>query len=289
MDAIKEIVSQVLGLLLSLRQTISIADIVDILVITFLIYRILSFMRQTSASSVIKGILIILLVAWISEYSSMIVLSYMMRQVLDMGIIVLIVLFQPEIRRMFEQMGSSRLNSLFRKRGRTENIEAGIRSVVAASEAMSGSMTGALIVFEREVGLNDYAATGTKVDAHMTPELIQNIFFNNSPLHDGALIVRDGRILAAACMLPLTNNININRELGMRHRAGVGISERTDAVAVIVSEQTGTISVAIDGMLKRQLPVDTFELLLSSELIRGRVSGSSQRKVKNAEKQRENA
>ena len=266
MDAIRELVDLVRGLLLALRQTVSVWDVVDILIIAVLIYRVLSFMRKTSASSVIKGIAFLLVVAGISNLFDMNVLTYLLRQVLQMGILVVVVLFQPEIRKMFERMSVNRLGILFKKRGRFENVEAGIQSVVAASEMMTKSNTGALIVFEREVGLNDFAVTGTRVDASSTSELIQNIFYPNSPLHDGALIVRDGRLLAAACMLPLSNNVNLSRELGMRHRAGVGISERSDAVAVIVSEQTGTISVAIDGMLKRHLDSATFEKLLKNEL-----------------------
>lgn len=267
METIREYIEVILGLLQSLGQTIRVADVVDILVITFVIYRILSFLRKTSASSVMKGLVLILVIAWIANFLKMIVLSYLMRQVLNMGIVVLIVLFQPEIRKMFEQMGTSRLGIVFRKRGRYENIETVISSVVAASESMMESRTGALIVFEREVGLNDFAVTGTNVDANPSPELIKNIFFHNSPLHDGALIIRDGRLLAAACMLPLSRNMNVYNELGMRHRAGIGISERSDSVAVIVSEQSGTVSVAIDGMLKRHLPIDTFGMLLRSELM----------------------
>ena len=269
MDAIRGLINDVWTLLRSLRQTVSIADIADILIITFLIYYVLSFMRKTSASSVTKGIILVVVAAWIARAFSMIVLSYLMRQVLDLGIVVLIVLFQPELRKMFEQMGSGRISQLFKRRQSYELIENSIKSVVTASKVMSESMTGAIIVFEREVGINDFAVSGTKVDAYITPELIENIFYHNSPLHDGALIIRNGRLLAAACMLPLTTNINIGKDLGMRHRAGVGMSERSDAVIVIVSEQTGGISVAIDGMLKRHLALDTFELLLRSELIRG--------------------
>ena len=255
------------GLLASLRQTIGILDLIDILIVAILIYNVLSFMRKTSASSVIKGVALILIVALLSNILKMKILNYLLSQVLQMGVVVIVILFQPEIRKMFEQMGTSRLNFVFRKRGRYENIEASIVNVVASAGEMSKNETGALIVFEREVGLNDYAVTGTTIDAHMTSELIQNIFYHNSPLHDGALIVRDGRLLAAACMLPLSNNVNLASDLGMRHRAGVGISERSDAVAIIVSEQTGTISVAIDGMLKRHLTNDTFELLLRNELM----------------------
>jgi diadenylate cyclase len=232
-------------------------------------------MQKTSASSVIKGLLFIVAVAWVSNLLNMNIMTYLLRQVLQLGIIVIVVLFQPEIRKLFERMGSHRLNTLFRKRGRYESIETGILHVISASEAMAKSETGAIIVFERKVGLNDYAATGSKIDAEISSELIQNIFFENSPLHDGALIIREDRLLAAACMLPLSNNYNLSRDLGMRHRAGVGLSERSDAVVVIVSEQTGTISVAIDGMLKRHLDGDTFEKLLRSEVL---LSDESKRK-----------
>jgi len=289
METIRELISLIWTLLSSLRQTIRIADFIDILIITFLIYRILSFMRKTSASSVIKGIILILLVAGVASFSNMIVLSYLMRQVLNMGVVVLIVLFQPEIRKMFERMGTSRLNIVFWKRGRYANIEISIQGVVTACVSMAKSRTGALIVFEREVGLNDFAVTGTKIDAHISPELIQNIFYHNSPLHDGALIIRDDRLLSAACMLPLSNNINLGRDLGMRHRAGVGISERSDAVVVIVSEQSGMISVAIDGMLKRHLSAETFELLLRNELILRDETGRLKRKSRTAQKTEENS
>jgi len=250
-----------------LGQTIRVWDIVDILIIAYIIYRVLAVMRRTSSGSVVKGIVLILLVAWFANFFELTVMQFLLGQMLQLGILVLVVLFQPELRKLFEQMGTSKLNVIFKKRGKLENIEAGIQSVVAAAAAMSKNHTGAIIVIEREVGLDDYAVTGTRIDASLSAELIQNIFFHNSPLHDGALIIRDGRLLAAACMMPLSNNINLSRDLGMRHRAGIGISERSDAVAVIISEQNGTISVAVDGMLKRHLSKDTFEKLLRNELI----------------------
>ena len=267
METVRELLDNVWGVLLSLRQTVIIWDIVDILIIAYLIYRILTVMRKTSASSVIKGIVLLLLIAWLSNLLNLKVITYLLNQTLQMGILVLVVLFQPELRRLFEHVGNSRVSVIFRKRAKLENVEAMLQSVIFAVDVMAKSKTGALIVFERDVGLNDYAASGTRVDALVTPELIQNIFFINSPLHDGALLIRDGRILAAACMLPLSNNINLGRDLGMRHRAGVGISERTDVVAVIVSEQTGAISVAVDGMLKRRLSKENFEMLLRSEFM----------------------
>ena len=267
METVKDWLELIQGTLLTLGQTISVWDIVDILIITYLIYRILSVMRKTNASSVIKGIILILAIAWLSNILNLSIMTYILRQVLQMGIFVLIVLFQPEIRKLFEHVGTSKLSQIFRSRSKHQNLEAGILGVTDACEAMSKSKTGAIIVFEREVGLNDFAVTGMKVDAHISAELIQNIFFHNSPLHDGALLIREDRLLAAACMLPLSNNINLSRDLGMRHRAGVGISERSDAVAIIISEQSGAVSVAVDGMLKRHLSKDTLEKLLKSELL----------------------
>jgi len=266
-ETISEIVNQILGIVLALRQTIRIWDIIDILIIAFLIYRILSFMQKTSASSVIKGLLLILAVTSISNLFNMNILSYLLRQILQMGVILIVVLFQPEIRKMFERMGTTRLNTLFRKRGKYESIEAALNQIVAASNDMSKNKQGAIIVIERKVGLNDFAVTGVDIDANVTTELILNIFFHNSPLHDGALIIRDDRMLAAACMLPLSTNYSLSTDLGMRHRAGVGLSERSDAVVIIVSEQTGAISVAIEGMLKRNLDNDTFKKLLWNEVM----------------------
>jgi diadenylate cyclase len=224
-------------------------------------------MQKTSASSVIKGLLFILAVAWISNIFNMNILSYLLQQVLQMGIIVIVVLFQPEIRKMFERMGTTRLNRLFRRKGKQESIENVLRQTITACYAMSKSETGAIIVFERKVGLNDYASTGVNINADVSSELLQNIFFQNSPLHDGAMIIRDDRVLAASCMLPLSNNYSLSKELGMRHRAGVGLSERSDAVIIIVSEQTGALSVAVEGMLKRDLDHETFEKLLLSEVL----------------------
>ncbi|MDR2600726.1 MAG: diadenylate cyclase CdaA [Oscillospiraceae bacterium] len=266
-ETIRYIIDQVIGVLTTLSQTFRIWDVIDILVIALLIYSILSFMRRTSASSVIKGLLIVLAVAWISNLLHMNILSYLLRQVLQMGIIVIVILFQPEIRKLFERMGTTKLDSIFRIRGRVEGIEAAVSSVIDACYAMSKMNTGAIIAFERRVGLNDFAVTGVDIDARVTSELLQSIFFENTPLHDGAVIIRGDRLLAAACMLPLSSNYSIGKELGMRHRAGVGLSERSDAVVVMVSEQTGSISVAIDGMLKRNLSNEVFEKLLQNEML----------------------
>jgi len=266
-EAGRDLLYQFWGIILSLRGTVRVWDILDILIMAFLIYRLLSFMQKTSASSVIKGLLILLVVALLANFRNMNILSYLLRQVLQMGIIVLIVLFQPEIRKMFERLGTTRLNNIFRRRKKQEIIEAVLQHVIAACYAMPKSDMGAIIVLERKVGLNDFAVSGVNIDAVVSTELLLNIFYQNSPLHDGALIIRDDRLLAAACMLPLTGNYGLSKDLGMRHRAGVGLSERSDAVVIIVSEQTGAISVAVDGMLKRNLDKPTFEKILENEIL----------------------
>jgi len=265
-ETVREFIFQLWGDILTLTP-VRIWDVIDVLIMAFIVYRILSFMEKTSASSVIKGLLLILGVAWIANFFNMNILSYLLRQVMQMGIIVVVVLFQPEIRKMFERMGTTRLNSFFRRRGKQEIIEEVLRHVAAASYEMANEETGAIIVLERKVGLNDFAVTGVNIDAKVSSELVLNIFFQNSPLHDGALIIREDRVLAAACMLPLSNNYSLGKDLGMRHRAGVGLSERSDAVVIIVSEQTGTVSVAIDGMLKRSLDRNTFEKLIWNEIL----------------------
>ena len=276
-EALQEILNEIAGVLAALRVTFGIWDVVDILIIAFLIYRILSFMQRTNASSVIKGLLLILGLAWLANFFNMNILSYMLSQVVQMGLIVIVILFQPEIRKLFERMGTTRLGNLFRKRGKYENLENSIKKIVEAAAAMAKTNTGAIIAIERNVGLNDFAFTGVGIDATISSELIQNIFYENSPLHDGALIVREDRLLSAACMLPLSTNYALGKELGMRHRASVGLSERSDSVIVVVSEQTGAISVAIDGMLKRNLNSDTLEKILKSEIL---ASGEKKRKKK---------
>ncbi|MCL2222357.1 MAG: diadenylate cyclase CdaA [Oscillospiraceae bacterium] len=279
-EAVRDIIDQIIGTLAPLRVTFGIWDAVDILIIAFLIYRTLNFMQKTNASSVIKGLLFILGLAWLANFFNMNILSYLLRQVVQMGLIVVVILFQPEIRKLFERMGTTRLGNIFRKRGKYEKLEDSIKKVVAASIAMAKTQTGAIIVIERNVGLNDFVGTGVEINANVSSELIQNIFYDNSPLHDGALILREDKLLAAACMLPLSTNYALGKELGMRHRAGIGLSERSDAVIVIVSEQTGAISVAIDGMLKRSLNSETLEKLLKAEIISADDKDKRKRKQK---------
>lgn len=264
---IMESVREVLYVLLNFIQTVSIWDILDISIVAYLIYRIITVVRKTSSGSVIKGIIVILAVMWLSNLLNLNVINYLLGQTMKLGILVLIILFQPELRRFLEQMGSSNIKLFFAKKVKTGYMEISVANTVAACKEMSKKKTGALIVFEREIALADYMKTGTKIDSLLSAELLTSIFFPKSPLHDGAVIVRGGKISAASCMLPMTSNTKISRDLGMRHRAGIGMSEVSDAVVVIVSEETGSISVAIDGMLKRHLAHDTFEKLLRNELL----------------------
>lgn len=262
-----ESVREVLYVLLNFIQTVSIWDILDISIVAYLIYRIITVVRKTSSGSVIKGIIVLLAVMWLSNLLNLNVINFLLGQTMKLGILVLIILFQPELRRFLEQMGSSNIKLFFARKVKTGYMETSVDNTVAACKEMSKKKTGALIVFEREIALADYLKTGTKIDSLLSAELLTSIFFPKSPLHDGAVIVRGGRVSAASCMLPMTSNTKISRELGMRHRAGIGMSEVSDAVIVIVSEETGSISVAIDGMLKRHLAHDTFEKLLRNELL----------------------
>ncbi len=249
---------------LNLLATIGIADIIDILLVAYLIYKTIWFVRRTNSYNLAKGILVFLIVMLLANMFRLKMISYVLRKAAELGLIALVILFQPELRRLLERMGSGFLTS----RGRLgTEMDSAIAHTVLACTEMSASKTGALIIFERNVKLNEIMSTGTIINADTNAELIKNIFFNKAPLHDGALIIRGGRLAAAGCVLPLTKSTNLSKELGMRHRAGIGLSEQSDAVVVIVSEETGAISVAIDGMLKRHLTATTFERLLRSELI----------------------
>ncbi|MBQ6539671.1 MAG: diadenylate cyclase CdaA [Oscillospiraceae bacterium] len=248
-------------------RTITVWDFIDMAIIAFLVYQLTTFMRKTNSANVIKGIALLVAVLWISRLMHLNVISYLLSRAFELGILALVVLFQPEIRRFLEQMGSSNLSSVFSRNMNVRAIDTAITQTAIACQEMSRSRTGALLVFERNIKLDSTINTGSIINADPSSELIKNIFYPKTPLHDGAVIIRDGKIAAAACMLPMSNNSNLSRDLGMRHRAGIGITERSDAVVAIVSEETGSISVAVDGILKRHLNIETFETLLRKELI----------------------
>ena len=220
--------------------TIRVSDLIDIAILAFLIYHIFWFMRKTSSGRVLKGIMVLILTMWLASAIQLTATSWLLNRVVEWGILVLVILFQPEIRRALERMGSGKLTSVFssQRPASPHDLESAIRQTVEAYTDLSRDKVGALMVFERGDLLDDVIKTGTPLDCSVTGELLKNLFWNKAPLHDGAVIVREGRIVGAGCMLPLSSNVNLSRDLGMRHRAGIGMSEHSDAVVVIVSEET---------------------------------------------------
>jgi len=249
-------------------QLMRLADVVDILIVAYIIYIGVMFVRKNHAFRLAKGLAVLLIVLLASEILNLTMIRYFITKGLELGLIAVVILFQPELRRILERLGSGKM-ARFLTGNRSTQIgnDAMITQVSLAYKAMSESKTGALMVFERSSSLGEYTNTGTIVNADITCDLIRNIFFEPAPLHDGAVIVRNGRIAAAGCMLPLSNNNTLSHDMGMRHRAAIGISEHSDAVVAVVSEETGAISVAINGMIKRHLDIDTFEEILRAELI----------------------
>ena len=243
--------------------TIGISDFIDILIVAFLIYRVIWFVKKSNFMNLAKGLLLILLALWLSGEFGLIMINYILRRAVELGMIALVILFQPELRRLLERVGSS-FNRNHNAAGSV--INAAIEQTVQACCDMSATKTGALIAFERKVPLGPVIATGTVINADANSELIKNLFFNKAPLHDGAVIIRDGRVEAAGCVLPLTQAMNLSKDLGMRHRAGLGLSEQSDAVVIIVSEETGAISIAMDGMLKRHLSGEELKKVLTDNM-----------------------
>lgn len=258
-----------LRILLRSIQLVSVQDVIDMGIMAYVIYRGMKLLKDTSAMRLAKGILIIFVTQIVAENLQLNTVSWILRQVFSFGALFLAIVFQPELRRMLEQLGKGQ-GQLRKFLTGTEvdivAIDQCINQTVLACESMSWTRTGALMVFERQERLSEIINTGTRIDAEPSAELIKNVFFHNSPLHDGALVVREGRLFSAGCVLPLSANQTLSRELGTRHRAAVGMSEVSDAVLVVVSEETGAISVAIGGMLKRHLSPETLRKILVAEL-----------------------
>ena len=257
-----------------------ISDVVDIAIMAFLIYKVIMLMRRTNSGAVAKGVLLLLFALGVSTFFHLNTVSYLLQQLMVWGVVALVVIFQPEIRRFLEQMGRTSLGKVFTPEEARNELDSAITQTVDAYMSLSKSKTGALMVFERKNMLDDAIKTGTALDCTVNAELLKNIFWNKAPLHDGAVIVRAGRIVGAGCMLPMSGNVNLSRELGMRHRAGIGASEHTDAVVAIVSEETGSISVAVGGMLKRHLAPETLERLRRNELLPERENDEAASKFK---------
>ncbi len=243
-------------------STIGINDILDILITTFILYKILEFIKDTRAQQLLKGLLFVIAAYFVADYMNLYVVHWILKAVFTVGLFALVVIFQPELRRGLEYMGRSKIGmSKFVKidKDKAKYISNEIANITAS---FSDSRTGALIVFERDVTLEDVAETGTLINADISAELLGNLFYEGAPLHDGAVIIRQGKVYAAGCVLPLTDKISINKSLGTRHRAGIGITENSDAVTLIVSEETGIISVAKDGQIIRFLEKKNVEKIL---------------------------
>ncbi len=246
-----------------------IMDLLDIIIVAFIIYKLVQIVRQTRAKQIIYGVLIIVAAWAVSSWLDMIALHSMLNIVIGQGVIALAVIFQPEIRSALELVSRTNI-SLLGKKAKSADftaIESSIEAVSRACQSFQSTRTGAIIVFEHKTRLGDIIKTGTVIDADTTTELLGNVFYPKTPLHDGAAIIRDGRLYAAGCILPLTQNNNLKKELGTRHRAAIGMSENSDAVVVVVSEETGIISVAMNGKLQRDFNVVTLRELLTRELL----------------------
>ena len=248
---------------------ISFPDVIDILCVSVLLYYLFKFVRDRRAGKLAMGVLLLIAVNIISHALDMYLLQYILSNIVQVGFITLVILFQPEIRSVLEKVGATPING-FRSLGESRDLDAihtMIGQVTQAVGDLSESKTGALIVFERTTRLGDLILTGTVIDASPSAFLIKNIFFNKAPLHDGAMIIRNGRIHAAGCLLPLSSDPDISKDLGTRHRAGLGMSENSDAVVVIVSEETGTISTALEGSLVRNYTPETLRDFLTAQLL----------------------
>lgn len=245
----------------------SVQDAIDIAIVAVLVYKLIKIINRSNAGQVVKGIVVLIVVMQLAEMCGLRMISFLLENTMQLGLLALVIVFQPELRRALQQMGRSRFPQFTDREENSRIMEKAITQTVEACSAMSWARDGALIVFQRSIMLNDIVKTGTVLDGEPSAEFIKNIFYPKAPLHDGAVVIQKGRVAAAGCVLPLSTNTNLSKELGTRHRAGVGMSENSDAVVVIVSEETGSISVAIGGMLKRHLAPETLEKLLRNELM----------------------
>lgn len=264
-DAIKSFWELIVYIVTNIR----IVDILDILVIAFLIYKCIEFFSKTRGGQLVKGLLLLLAMALVADWLDMVTVNWIMVRVMDSLLIAAVIIFHPEIRRALERVGTSNLGFLGRgsaSDSEEERITKCIDAACKAAGTMQEQKCGALMVFERTTQLGEIVATGTLVDAESTSPLICNVFYPKSPLHDGGMILRNGRVYAAGCILPLTQNTALNRELGTRHRAAIGMSENSDAVVVVVSEETGVISLAVNGELRRGFDAITLHTELTELL-----------------------
>lgn len=267
-----DIWSTIRGMAWSLTHRLGIIDVIDILIVAVIIYELLLLTRHTRGSALLKGLFLLFLIVLLSNILGLTSLNWLLLAVLQNGAIVLVVLFQPELRKALERMGRSRLITKGSHRNADEDTEVIIEEIVQTVVDLSRRRVGALLVFERKTGLQDVVETGTMLNSEISAPLLENIFEPNTPLHDGAVVIRDDRVMAAACILPLAEASGVIRGLGTRHRAAVGITENTDAAVIVVSEQTGIVSFAADGTLKRPFTVEDIKTFLH-EFYTSRASG----------------
>jgi diadenylate cyclase len=260
-----------------LIKPFSITDALDILIVAFVLYRMILLIRGTRAVQLLKGIFVILVMTGIAGYLNLRALKWILDKTLTIGLFAIPVVFQPELRRALETLGRGGFftRSLYMTNENEEDIRKVIAELTKATQILSKNRIGALLVLERETGLSDYTETGIPIDALVTSELLINIFIPNTPLHDGAVIIRQNRVVAASCFLPLTDRQDLSKELGTRHRAAVGMAEQSDAVSIVVSEETGQISVAVGDALTRNLDEQSFREYLSTLLMPQKTSGFS--------------
>lgn len=260
---------EVLNTIWQYLRLVTVWDVIDVLIVSALIFHIFKLVKGTTAEYLLRGLLVLLGALVLSNFLRLNIINYLLTSVFQIGFIALVVLFQPELRRILQQFGTSHKFKFFKTQENddTKQMRLTIAKTVEAVNAMSWDKIGALIVFERKDNVSSVIHTGTLIDAETSSELIKNIFYPKSPLHDGAVIMSMGRIKAAGCILPLSSNNNISKELGTRHRAALGMSESFDSVVIVVSEENSSISLAVGGVLKRHLAPETLEKLLCAELI----------------------
>lgn len=237
-------------------------DIIDILIVAFAFYKIMMLIRETRAEQLIKGIIIILVITYFSEWAKLYSINFILKNTISMGVIALLIVFQPELRRGLEYLGRSKFMTKSIAEMQYAELMDTIDHLVDSVAVLSRDKIGALIVMEKDIGVSDIIETGIKIEGKVTSSLLTNIFIPNTPLHDGAVVVRNNTIMAAGCLLPLSDNQNLSKDLGTRHRAALGMAERSDAIVLIVSEETGAISIAKDGKLSRFLDSKTLRRIL---------------------------
>ena len=261
-------------------KTINVTSILDILVVSFIFYKAYMLIKETRGEQLLKGILLIILLIPISSILHLTMLNWILQRTITIGVLSIVIIFQPEIRSVLEHLGRTAFNDLhiFQDKEKMDEV---ITQILNAVFSLAETRTGALIVIEQRTKLEDIINTGTKIDATVSSALLENIFVVNTPLHDGATIIRENRIIAAGCFLPLSSNFDINKKLGTRHRAGIGISENSDALVIIVSEETGVVSLAINGKLTRNYTKEKLkDILLRIILVRFSKKDSFKEKVK---------